>query len=46
MENKLQYIKSWKNNRGRRCPGDYGLEYISEIRKLVGMKSPDEAGHG
>lgn len=38
--------KEWKNNRGRRCPGDYGLEYISEIRKLVGMKSPDEAGHG
>ena len=38
--------KVWKNNRSRRCPGDYGLEYVAEIRKLIGMQSPEEAGHG
>ena len=37
----------WKNNVGeRRCPGDYGLEYVKALRKSAGLKSPKETGHG
>ncbi|UOU98476.1 peptidoglycan recognition protein family protein [Chryseobacterium daecheongense] len=37
----------WKNNVGeRRCPGDYGMEYVKALRKQLGLKSPKETGHG
>lgn len=37
----------WKNNVGeRRCPGNYGMEYVKALRKTLGLKSPKETGHG